>query len=75
MGIPLTQYALDLFPLLNPHLHLLSLLEEGVYERLRNLERRQEEINAEMVGTIDGFEQKLDDIPCLLQLSTPSSGP
>ncbi|ONK79058.1 uncharacterized protein A4U43_C01F2470 [Asparagus officinalis] len=57
-------------------------LEEGVYERLRDIERRQEEIRAEaqgwhheVISRIDGLEQKLDATLSLLQPSTPSPGP
>ncbi|ONK78333.1 uncharacterized protein A4U43_C02F17450 [Asparagus officinalis] len=56
-------------------------LEEGVYERLRDTGRRQEEIRAEaqgwrheVISRIDGSEQKLDATLSLLQPSTPSPG-
>ncbi|ONK57483.1 uncharacterized protein A4U43_C09F970 [Asparagus officinalis] len=55
--------------------HHIDSLEEGVYERLRDLERRQEEIRDEVIGKADGLEGQLDAILSLLQPSTPSPGP
>ncbi|ONK56743.1 uncharacterized protein A4U43_C10F12290 [Asparagus officinalis] len=50
-------------------------LEEGVYERLRDLEHRQEEIRDEVIGRVDGLERQLGAILSLLQPSTPTPGP
>ncbi|ONK67084.1 uncharacterized protein A4U43_C06F15530 [Asparagus officinalis] len=41
-------------------------LEEGVYERLRDLERRQKEIRDDVIGRVDGLECQLGSILSLL---------
>ncbi|ONK62853.1 uncharacterized protein A4U43_C07F8800 [Asparagus officinalis] len=52
--------------------HRIDILEEGVYERLRDLERRQEEIHDVVIGRVDGLKRQLDSILSLLQPSNPS---